>query len=216
MKGEQDSATQQRHAGFWRRFLALVIDFVLMSILIFPLVALIGSFAPESIVVSTPFNLFTTERVLKTEKTEKKNPDGSTTAIDTSLIKATCLGKWTYLYREKKEHTAGKEESSRQLLDPNTNEERRVTTTQNIVIWAIFIYWILMESSRYQASLGKMALGLKVVDGNGNRLSIVRALGRNLLKVLSCLTLMIGFMMAGWTQKKQALHDKITDCYVNN
>ena len=204
----------QRYAGFWRRFLAVLIDYILVSACIFPLVILIGLYAPDYVVVSTPSDLFTTERVLETKQTEKKNVDGSITAIETNLIEVTCLGKWTYLYREVKQHSAGNTQSSRQLLDPNTKTDRHVATVPDIVFWVLFVYWILMEGSRYQASLGKLALGLKVVDNQGNRLSMIHALGRNALKFLSALPLLIGFMMAGWTRKKQALHDKITDCFV--
>ncbi len=214
---EQPSATiEPRYAGFWRRFVALIIDFVLIYIFVFPVVVVIGLVAPQSIVVSVPFDLFTTERVIETQQTEQKHPDGSTTEIDTSLIEVTCLGKWQYLYRETSESSAEAEETytSRQLLDSTTKQELTMTTMDDIVFLVIFIYWILMDGSRYQASLGKLALGLKVVDAKGHRLSVPRALGRNLLKLLSCLTVMIGFMLAGWTQRKQTLHDMITGCYV--
>ena len=63
----------------------------------------------------------------------------------------------------------------------------------------LLIYWVAMESSRYQASFGKLAFGMKVVDRYGNRLSMPKATGRNLLKFLSAIILFIGFMMAGWT-----------------
>jgi uncharacterized RDD family membrane protein YckC len=64
-----------------------------------------------------------------------------------------------------------------------------------------------MESSPQQATLGKMALGLKVTDLQGERLSFARATGRYFGKIVSSLILFVGFMMAGWTEKKQALHD---------
>jgi uncharacterized RDD family membrane protein YckC len=168
-------AIEQRYAGFWLRFLAVLIDYALVSACIFPLVILIGLYAPDYVVVSAPFGLYTTERVLETKHTEKKNLDGSITAIETNLIEVTCLDKWTYLYREEKQHSAGNTQSSRQLLDPNTKTDRHVATVPDIVFWVLFVYWILMECSRYQASLGKLALGLKVMDRQGNRLSMIRA-----------------------------------------
>jgi len=73
-----------------------------------------------------------------------------------------------------------------------------------LVAW---LYWALMESSPKQATLGKMALGLKVTDLQGERLSFARATGRYFGKIVSSLILFVGFMMAGWTEKKQALHD---------
>jgi|GEM_PF-431939 uncharacterized RDD family membrane protein YckC/TM2 domain-containing membrane protein YozV len=215
-EGQPGEGIEPRYAGFWRRFVALIIDFVLIHIFVFPIVVVIGLVAPQHILVSVPFDLFTTERTIGTEQTEQKHPDRSTTEIDASLIEVTCLGKWQYLYRETIEYSDEAEDTytSRQLLDSTTKQEMNLTTVDDIVLLVIFIYWILMDGSRYQASLGKMALRLRVVDAKGHRLSVPRALGRNLLKFLSSLTSMIGFMLAGWTKRKQTLHDMITGCYV--
>ena len=100
------------------------------------------------------------------------------------------------------------------MLDSTTKQEMILTTADDIALLLIFIYWILMDGSRFQASLGKMALRIKVIDAKGHRLSVPRAMGRNLLKWLSVLTSFIGFMLAGWTKRKQSLHDMITSCYV--
>src|SRR5690606_39624084 len=72
---------------------------------------------------------------------------------------------------------------------------------------SIGLYFSLMESSRHQATLGKMALGIKVVDAHGRRLSFIHALGRWFAAALSYLTLYIGFLMAAFTDRKRALHD---------
>lgn len=215
-EGQPGENIAPRYGGFWRRFVALIIDFILLHLFVFPVVVVIGLVAPQHILVSVPFDLFTTERVIETEQTEQKSPDGSTVTVDTSLIEVTCLGKWEYLYRETTEYGDEAEDAytSRQLLDSTTKQEVHLTTVDDIVLVLIFIYWILMDGSRYQASLGKMALKLKVVDAKGQRLSLPRAMGRNLLKLLSWLTSFIGFMLAGWTERKQALHDMITGCYV--
>jgi uncharacterized RDD family membrane protein YckC len=76
------------------------------------------------------------------------------------------------------------------------------------------IYFAAMESSERQATLGKMAVGIKVGDRNGERISFANALGRYFAKILSTLIIFIGFIMAGWDEKNQALHDKIADTYV--
>jgi uncharacterized RDD family membrane protein YckC len=68
-----------------------------------------------------------------------------------------------------------------------------------------WLYFALMESSEQQATLGKMALGLRVTDMNGNRISFGHATGRHFAKILSFLTLLVGYMMAGFTPRKQAL-----------
>jgi uncharacterized RDD family membrane protein YckC len=75
-------------------------------------------------------------------------------------------------------------------------------------------YFVLMESSEKQATLGKMLLNLKVGKANGERLSVANALGRYFAKIISALILCIGFMMVGWDDKKQGLHDKIANTYV--
>ena len=77
-----------------------------------------------------------------------------------------------------------------------------------------WLYYTLMESSRYQATLGKMVLGIQVTDLEGNRISLARANGRYFGKVLSKMVLYIGFIMAAFTEKKQALHDVIAGCLV--
>lgn len=76
------------------------------------------------------------------------------------------------------------------------------------------IYYVVMESSKYQATLGKMLFGLQVVDIHGNRLSLARAAGRNFGKIISFVLLYFGFFMAGWTRQKQGLHDKMAGCLV--
>jgi uncharacterized RDD family membrane protein YckC len=76
------------------------------------------------------------------------------------------------------------------------------------------VYYAAMESSAYQATVGKIALGIQVTDLEGNRVSFLRALGRNLAKILSAIILYIGFIMAAFTARKQALHDMIASTLV--
>ena len=68
-------------------------------------------------------------------------------------------------------------------------------------------YFVYFESSAKQATPGKSMMNIKVTDTNGNRLSVGKALVRNLMKIVSGIILYIGFIMAAFTQKKQALHD---------
>lgn len=83
-----------------------------------------------------------------------------------------------------------------------------------LVIPLMFLYAALMESSKYQATLGKQALGIKVVGNNGERISFLRALARFGLKFLSYAFLFIGFIIIAFTRKSQGLHDIITDTFV--
>ena len=76
------------------------------------------------------------------------------------------------------------------------------------------LYYSLQESSAAQATLGKRALRIKVTDLRGERLSFAQALGRWFAAALSHLTLYIGFFMAGFTERKQALHDMVAGTLV--
>ncbi len=77
-----------------------------------------------------------------------------------------------------------------------------------------WLYFALMESSKNQGTLGKMALNLKVTDMEGNKISFGRASGRYFGKILSSMIMMIGYILAGLTEKKQALHDILANCLV--
>ncbi|WP_394707022.1 RDD family protein [uncultured Erythrobacter sp.] len=76
------------------------------------------------------------------------------------------------------------------------------------------IYFVGFESSSYQATPGKMALGLIVTDLNGGRISPGKAVGRYFAKILSSLILLIGFIMVAFTERNQGLHDIIAGTLV--
>ncbi|MGH9757925.1 MAG: RDD family protein [Candidatus Acidiferrales bacterium] len=90
----------------------------------------------------------------------------------------------------------------------------QLRAAQGLMIMGTWLYYALFESSAWRATLGKKALGLEVTDLAGNRLSFARASGRFFAKYVSFFTLLIGFIMAGFTAKKQALHDIIAACLV--
>lgn len=78
-----------------------------------------------------------------------------------------------------------------------------------------WVYYAWMESSSSQGTVGKMALGLIVTDMQCRRVSFARASGRFFAKIITGLIpLAIGYIMAGFTAKKQALHDMIASCLV--
>lgn len=77
-----------------------------------------------------------------------------------------------------------------------------------------WLYYALMESSSYKATLGKLALGLVVLDSENKKITFNRATIRYSAKILSYITGFIGFAMAGFTERKQALHDILSKCYV--
>ena len=76
------------------------------------------------------------------------------------------------------------------------------------------LYHGIWEASKFQATPGKMATHLKVVDQHGDRLSLLHSFARNFLKLLSNCTFLIGYLLALVTEKHQALHDKIAKCFV--
>jgi len=109
-----------------------------------------------------------------------------------------------------------------------------LTTAFNILMWFVFpdslkenqiflfvitviptwLYYALLESSAKQGTLGKVILGMKVVDYNNQRISFARATGRYFSKIISAIILMIGFIMVAFTAKKQGLHDMIAGTLV--
>ena len=82
-----------------------------------------------------------------------------------------------------------------------------------LVIFGSWLYEAFMLSSPYQATLGKMIFGMKVTDLYGNRISFARATGRHFAKWLSWI-LFIGYIMVGFTERKQGLHDMLAGTLV--
>jgi len=89
-----------------------------------------------------------------------------------------------------------------------------------VILWFVFVivfswlYYAYQESSAAQATLGKQAVGVIVTDAEGNRISLGKATGRWLAKILSALIFCIGFIMIGFTDQKQGLHDMIASTRV--
>jgi|AGTN01.2.fsa_nt_gi Predicted membrane protein/domain len=76
------------------------------------------------------------------------------------------------------------------------------------------LYHSIMESSPFQATIGKLVVGLKVKDAHGQRISFLRALSRNLLRIPSTVPLCLGYFMAAKTKARQTLHDKFSGTFV--
>jgi uncharacterized RDD family membrane protein YckC len=151
------------YAGFWLRFVAYVIDYIIIyvvqSFLFIPLLGLLGlSFASQ---MSNPENMSEAEAMGMIA--------GIMAVAGTTFLLSAIIG---------------------------------------------ILYGTFMESSKYQATVGKMALGLKVTDVDGKNLDFVKALIRNVCKIISSMILFIGYIMAGFTEKKQGLHDIIASTLV--
>jgi len=83
-------------------------------------------------------------------------------------------------------------------------------------LWLLitFLYWPVLESTSLRATIGKAMVGLVVADIDGGGLPFVRSLLRNLAKIISAIPLFIGFLLAAFTTRKQALHDLVTKSLV--
>lgn len=162
------------YAGFWRRFLALIIDALILGIAFWTLVFGLGASALDLGAVKT-FITSIVELIVSGGK--GLSPAGPDFAIVQRLGRLLIM----------------------------------VWLGQAVVTW---LYCALLESSPLRATLGKAALGIVVTDGAGERIGFLRATVRHLGKILSAAILMIGFLMAGVTARKQALHDLIAETLV--
>ncbi len=156
-----EAEKKYRYAGFWIRFLAHLIDQIVISVVgfVFFIIALV----------------FTAGSVMSiSDLADMEDPDP---AVILGLI-----GGWLVF----------------------------------IVVTAVaqWLYYAFLESSASRGTLGKMALGLQVIGHNGETINFARASGRYFAKFLSGMILMVGYIMAGFTAKKQALHDILADTYV--
>jgi uncharacterized RDD family membrane protein YckC len=90
-----------------------------------------------------------------------------------------------------------------------TGDSRQIIAINLLVTMASWLYWATLESSVWQATFGKRIFGLQVTDMAGRRVSFARASGRHFGKLI-----FVGFILAGFTEKKQALHDIMAGCLV--
>ena len=152
---------QNEYAGFWLRFVAYIIDGVILGflefILVIPLLGLLGM----------NFALM-----------ESNNWEG----VELELLIPALISAGSGIY-----------------------------LSAFLISW---LYYALFEAGPRQGTIGKMALGIVVTDMEGNRLNFAKASLRYFGKIVSGAILMIGYIMAGLTQKKQALHDIIAKTLV--
>jgi uncharacterized RDD family membrane protein YckC len=203
--------TTAAYAGFWQRAAASVIDLSLIGVWILVLCVSVIALFPGVTRVTTGKAPGSTkiERVTTTITTTRTSPDGVVRTEKHVEHGLGPLGRVTVI--------------TTQIADGKT----LITTGPKLnfgkiravaILWLItllaYAYWVLMEWSRVQASLGKMLVGIKVVDRCGGGLPLSQAATRVLLKILSIWTLCVGFLLARCTSRKQALHDLISRSYV--
>ena len=83
-----------------------------------------------------------------------------------------------------------------------------------VLIVIPWLYFAGFESSRSQATPGKLLMHIVVTDMTGNKPTFARVTLRHFAKFVSALIIFIGFLMIGLTQKRQGLHDRIAGCLV--
>jgi uncharacterized RDD family membrane protein YckC len=151
------------YAGFWMRFVAIIIDGIIIGV--------VQSFVFVPILAAAGFGFAS-----GAENMDLSDPDQAAGMI--GAIMAAAGGLWI------------------------------------LAMVIQVLYFTFMESSKLQATVGKLALGIKVTDLQGNKLDFTKALIRNLSRIISNFTLLIGYIIAGFTEKKQALHDMIASTLV--
>lgn len=89
-----------------------------------------------------------------------------------------------------------------------------IVAMQVLILLSVWLYFALMESGKRQATWGKQLLKIKVVGRDGGRITFARASGRTFAKIISYMIFYMGYIIAGLTSRKRALHDYIADTYV--
>ena len=103
------------------------------------------------------------------------------------------------------------------ILATSGNQDIELLVAAPLRVGSILAGWLygsLLESSSWQGTIGKKVVGLRVTDLNGNRISFGKATGRHFGKILSSLICLVGFIMAAFTEKRQALHDQLAGTLV--
>jgi|GEM_PF-1567063 len=167
----------KKYAGFWKRFIAYLIDETLITTSLFML--------------SIPFFIIL----------------GAMGAISPGF------------FDEYGEHSLTSFQFSADVYQDEALGVFVIFMFFGMFILSLLIHWLyfaLMHSSAKQATVGKLALSIKVTDMEGNRIGFGKATGRNFSKIISGLILNLGYIIAAFTEKKQALHDMIAGTVVIN
>ena len=77
-----------------------------------------------------------------------------------------------------------------------------------------WLYWAFMQSGERQATFGQRALGIMVIDKNGRKVNFGQATGRFFGNFLNVITLLVGYFMFFFNDKRQCLHDYVSGCMV--
>ncbi|OEF95956.1 hypothetical protein BHF68_10540 [Desulfuribacillus alkaliarsenatis] len=101
-----------------------------------------------------------------------------------------------------------------QPIPLSTEQMQETPFFQQLMFILSALYFIYMPTTKYQASFGKYIFKLKIIDQDGNRLTVGRSVGRYLGTILSGIIFYIGFLMIAFTSKNTGLHDMLAKTYV--
>ena len=162
------AATLEDHAGFWKRFAAWLIDYVIL-------------FIPTMLIF-----------------------------VNTGVIEA-IMQYWTQL------HSGASPEVAALAL-------KKAILIPGMVVGIMgFVYYILFEGSKWQATPGKLALGIRVTDSEGRAIGMRQSVVRNAVRLVNIIQLpfiglipFISYIVTAWTPRKQGLHDMLAKALVLN
>jgi uncharacterized RDD family membrane protein YckC len=107
-------------------------------------------------------------------------------------------------------------ENSYSTLRMSERHARYLSGLSSVLLWVIADghYQAKMVSSRWQATLGKKLLRLRVLDADGGSIGYLQACARHYIKYLSLFPLGAGFWVARFSPQRQAMHDAVTNTIV--
>lgn len=204
-------------APFGRRLAALGLDAAILVALIFALISTANSTSRSSMgEFFYPFwresPIVATERTPAAREDERLAEGGGRRIVD--LVRETrtyadgTVRVWAVAEGEIR-YDDGRVEPVRSdlLVARNLRGLVRLVATQSLVALLPFVYFALFEASRWQASPGKRAFGVRIVDLEGRRIGLGRSFARQVLKVCEILSTGFGYALAAVTGTGQAFHD---------
>ena len=208
------SATMpMKYAGFLRRSMAALIDgAILLVLMIGAAVAVAPSVSQTNDTVTISRNGQTIRLSDLAAPSVVVTHTGSQITTTETTTATIGLGTIHHVVTRTTDERSG---ASRQPISTSSS----LSSYPSAMAYVLFVgLWLLcasaFEASPLRATPGKLALFIRVADEQGRRVTMPRALARNALKLVSGVPVFVGFMMAGWTARKQALHDMIAQCVV--
>ncbi|WP_245956977.1 RDD family protein [Aestuariispira insulae] len=215
-----DMPDESPYAGFWRRWLAFMLDLVLFGVVTF------GLGMADDALFSGEFG-FASPVILETEifrEVTERDPETGAD-IDVTVSREVRQYGWgdtavwrvierRWQNRDERGFLSTETDTAREMLSASGRTEGRFDSAGDLILLALFVfYWLGAELSPLRATPGKALLGLTLTDKNGEKPSLVQTVIRNLIKWIS-LPFWLPFIVIGLTRHKQGLHDMAAGTYV--